>query len=127
VHHHKQTEAVLVVHLVCSVKCKIKYACKNRKMSRVVNSLTCKSSQMPQRLRWDCHTANSKLKLCATRNSRSSTSEGDVLGILDVYASSEIGLLVVFVARNNAVNLGTINNAKSCVRTNEQDWNESRT
>ena len=63
------------------------------------------SSQIPQRALWVCQTANSKPRLCATRNSRSRTSLGAVFGICLVYISSDIGLFVVLVARNNAVNL----------------------
>lgn len=64
---------------------------------------------MPHNALWACHTANSKPRLCATRNSRSRTSDGPVFGILLVYASKEIGLLVVFVARNSAVSLTSCN------------------
>jgi hypothetical protein len=67
--------------------------------------LTCASSQMPHRARCVCQTANSKFRLCATKNSRSNTSFGAVRGMAEVYVSSEIGWLVVFVARNNAVSL----------------------
>lgn len=66
---------------------------------------TCTSSHIPQSDLWGCHTAKSKPKLCATRNSKSRTSDGAVRGIWDAYDSREIGLLVVLVARNNAVSL----------------------
>jgi len=74
--------------------------------SSVENSmLTWRSNQIPHRALWACHTANSNPRLCATRNSRSRTSEAVVLGMWVVYASRDIGLFVVLVARKRAVNL----------------------
>jgi len=67
--------------------------------------LTWRSNHAPHSARWGCQTAKSKLRLCATRNSNSSTSAGSVLGIWAAYESKEMGLFVVFVARNSAVNL----------------------
>jgi hypothetical protein len=64
---------------------------------------------MPHNARCACHTANSNPKLCATRNSKSRTSAGAVLGIRVVYLSRDIGLFVVLVARNRAVNLKKVN------------------
>jgi hypothetical protein len=66
---------------------------------------TCISSHMPHSARCACHTANSNPKLCATRNSKSRTSAGAVLGIRVVYLSRDIGLFVVLVAKNKVVNL----------------------
>ena len=68
-------------------------------------SLTWESSHAPHSARCGCQTAKSKPRLCATRNSSSRTSVGSVLGIWAAYESNEIGLFVVLVARNNAVNL----------------------
>lgn len=67
--------------------------------------LTWRSNQAPHSARCGCQMAKSNPRLCATRNSSSSTSVGSVLGIWAAYESSEIGLFVVFVARNRAVNL----------------------
>jgi hypothetical protein len=48
---------------------------------------------------------NSKLRLWHTRNSKSRTSDGAVLGIREMYSSRLIELFVVLEARNTAVSL----------------------
>ena len=83
--------------------------CKQELSSSIGSRHTCMSSHMPHSARCACHTANSNPRLCATRNSKSRTSAGAVLGIRVVYLSRDIGLFVVLVARNKAVNLKKVN------------------